>query len=89
MIEVCRCLSDVQERNPNCPVDEHRTQATQDRRKRVGCDDLDPEWPTSGGKPRGPVLCVCYPNCECGRKDGHKSREIGGDQLLNNQEYEK
>lgn len=30
MPELCRCLSDVQERNPNCPVPEHAAQAARD-----------------------------------------------------------
>ncbi len=41
-------------------------------REARGCPDLDPNWPDILGKPRGPVLCVLYPNCECGKADGHK-----------------
>lgn len=36
---------------------------------RTGCIDLDPMWPGLDGKPRGPVLCVLYPNCSCGKED--------------------
>jgi hypothetical protein len=42
--------------------------------KRIGCDDLDPEWPAPGGGVRGPRLCVLYPNCECGEKDARAKR---------------
>lgn len=38
-------------------------------RLRDGCPDLSPEWPGLDGRPRGPVLCVCYPHCECGEED--------------------
>lgn len=37
--------------------------------KRAGCPDLDPNWPDASGHPRGPVLCVLYPSCSCGRED--------------------
>lgn len=37
--------------------------------KRTGCRELDPDWPDDNGRPRGPRLCVTYPNCECGRGD--------------------
>ena len=33
----------------------------------AGCRDLDPNWPSPDGKPRGPTLCILYPNCSCGR----------------------
>ena len=36
---------------------------------RKGCPDLDPMWPGSDGKPRGPALCVLYPRCTCGDSD--------------------
>lgn len=29
------------------------------------CKDLCPNWPNALGKPRGPVLCVLHPQCEC------------------------
>lgn len=41
---------------------------------RTGCKDLNPNFPGLFGKPRGPVLCVLYPNCECGRIDGHQQQ---------------
>lgn len=33
-----------------------------------GCADLDPNWPDASGRPRGPVLCVLYPDCKCGKQ---------------------
>ena len=33
-----------------------------------GCPDLDPNWPDMFGNPRGPVVCVLFPDCECGRR---------------------
>lgn len=39
---------------------------------RLGCKDLDPNWPGPDGRTRGPVLCVLYPRCECGCMDGHR-----------------
>lgn len=41
---------------------------------RIGCKDLDSQWPGVDGKPRGPRLCVSYPRCECGREDNQVSR---------------
>lgn len=32
-----------------------------------GCPDLDPNWPGENGQPRGPRLCILYPNCRCGK----------------------
>jgi hypothetical protein len=36
------------------------------------CRDLDPDWlkPHGSTERRGPVTCVLYPNCQCGREDG-------------------
>ncbi len=42
---------------------------------RIGCPDLDPDWPGPDGKPRGNVLCVLYPSCKCGRFDVERARE--------------
>lgn len=42
-------------------------------RGREGCPDLDPMWPTPQG-PRGPILCVLYPDCKC----GHEDRRVAG-----------
>ena len=39
------------------------------RRQRRGCKDLDSQWPGIDGQPRGPTLCVLYPDCECGEQD--------------------
>lgn len=36
---------------------------------RLGCRDLDPNWPDTDGRPRGSVLCVSYPRCSCGEDD--------------------
>lgn len=36
---------------------------------RTDCIDLDPNWPGTDGEPRGPTLCVLYPNCRCGTED--------------------
>ena len=36
---------------------------------RTACPDLDPDWPDILGNPRGPRLCVSYPNCHCGEQD--------------------
>lgn len=44
--------------------------------ERKGCCDLDPNWPGLGGRPRGPVLCVSYPRCSCGRSDRARCAEI-------------
>jgi hypothetical protein len=38
---------------------------------RVGCPDLDPDWPGLNGRPLGPRLCCLYPRCKCGREDGY------------------
>jgi hypothetical protein len=40
-------------------------------RSRTGCRDLDPDWPGADGNPRGPRLCVLYPNCDCGHADSN------------------
>lgn len=44
--------------------------------KRKGCLDLDPQWTGPDGIPRGPVLCVQYPSCECGEIDGYKAQSF-------------
>jgi len=36
---------------------------------RQGCPDLDSQWPDTNGNARGPVKCVSYPRCECGKED--------------------
>lgn len=41
-----------------------------------GCPDLDPDWPDTFGNPRGPVNCVCYPNCECGKSVLRKFKNL-------------
>lgn len=38
-------------------------------KNRHGCPDLDSQWPDSNGNPRGPVKCVMYPKCKCGKED--------------------
>lgn len=38
-------------------------------RGRSACPDLDQQWPGIDGNPRGPVLCVSYPDCRCGYED--------------------
>ena len=43
---------------------------------RRGCPDLDPNWPGFNGTPRGPVLCVLYPNCKCGDEDKRAGRTL-------------
>jgi hypothetical protein len=40
---------------------------------RTGCPDLDPNW-TVYGRPRGPTLCVIYPDCQCGKEDKKRGR---------------
>lgn len=56
---------------------------TKDLRRRAGCPDLDPDWPNILGEPRGPTLCVSYPNCECGREDEQaRAREVRYQQIM-------
>ena len=52
---------------------------------RVGCVDLDPNWPGPGGEPRGPVLCVTYPHCSCGRFDLMRCCAITAGELAEDQ----
>lgn len=40
---------------------------------RTSCHDLDPQWPRDG-RPRGPTLCVLYPDCRCGKEDARWAR---------------
>lgn len=46
--------------------------------RRQWCNDLDPNWPDIDGRPRGPRLCVTYPQCPCGCIDAAKARELDG-----------
>jgi len=48
--------------------------------KRAGCPDLDPDWPDIFGKPRGPRVCVLYPNCRCGKEDAERLSHSAKDQ---------
>ncbi len=47
-------------------------------RTRTGCHDLDPNWPDSSGRPRGPRLCVTYPGCPCGASDREQATQSAG-----------
>lgn len=42
----------------------------------AGCPDLDPNWPDTNNRPRGPRLCTSYPRCPCG-KGTHRQSEPG------------
>lgn len=45
--------------------------------KRTSCPDLDPTWPDVIGQPRGPHLCILYPQCACGREDMAGGQTVG------------
>lgn len=44
-----------------------------------GCRDLDPDWPDTNNRPRGPRLCATYPRCLCG--EGRHRMSSPGDGL--------